>query len=142
MDEGAWETEILYGIWFWVILAAGGIGLLLTLAGIYSIMAFTVSRRTREIGLRVALGADGRRIVTAIFSRALVQVGIGVLVGGLLLVAFVVAASGGAVRPDALELLMAASYLAVMLGICLLACIVPTRRALAIEPMDALRAEG
>jgi len=142
MDEGAWETELLYGVWFWVVVAAGGIGLLLTLAGIYSIMAFTVSRRTREIGVRVALGADGRRVVSAIFSRVLLQVGLGVAVGGLLLAVVVIAVSGGSVQADPTELLMAGGYLAAMFGVCLLACVVPTRRALAIEPTEALRAEA
>ena len=50
-------------------------------AGIYTVMALTVSRRTREIGVRVALGADRRRIVAAIFRRPLTQVGLGVVAG-------------------------------------------------------------
>jgi ABC-type antimicrobial peptide transport system permease subunit len=142
LDEGAWQTELLYESWLWVILAAGGIGLLLALAGIYSIMSFTVSRRTREIGVRVALGADRRRIVGAIFSRALTQVGLGVVVGGVIFLGLVFLLSEGSVRPGGRELLITSMYLTVMLGVCLLACIVPARRALGIEPTEALRADG
>lgn len=142
MNEGAWMTVLTYESWFWVILSAGGIGLLLALAGIYSIMAFTVSRRTREIGVRVALGAGGKQVVASIFSRAFTQVGIGVVVGGLLFLALVFALSGGTIRPGAKELVMTGAYLAVMFGVCMLACTVPTHRALNIQPTEALKAEG
>ena len=142
MNEGAWETRLLYESWFWVILAAAGIGLLLTLAGIYAIMAFTVSRRTREIGVRVALGASGTRVVSTILSRALKQLAAGVLLGGTLCVGFVFLASGGSVRPGLRDFALTGAYLTVMLGVCLTACVVPVRRALAVEPTEALRDEG
>ena len=57
------------------------VALLLSLAGVYALMSFTLSRRTREIGIRAALGAAPRRIVTTIFSRAFRQVAIGIAVG-------------------------------------------------------------
>lgn len=142
MSEGAWETELLYESWLWVIIVAAGIGLLLTLAGIYSIVAFTVSRRTREIGVRVALGAGARRVIAAIFYRALMQIGGGVLLGGVLSLGFVLAASEGRFTPGVQEALIIAAYLALMLGVCLAGCAVPVRRALAIEPTEALRSDG
>ena len=88
------------------------------------------------------MGADGSRLVAGIFSRALSQMGLGVLVGGALCAGFVFLVSEGTFRPGVRELLFTAVYLIVMLGVCLLACAVPTRRALAIEPTEALRAEG
>ena len=54
---------------------------LLSTAGVYSLMSFTLSRRTREIGIRVALGAAPRRIITTLFSRAFAQIGLGILAG-------------------------------------------------------------
>jgi len=142
MDEGAWETRLLYESWFWVIVAAAGTGLLLTLAGIYAIMAFTVSRRTREIGVRVALGAPGTRVVATILSRALKQLVAGVLLGGTLCIGFVFLVSEGSFRPGPREFAFAGAYLTMMMGVCLTACVVPVRRALAVQPTEALRDEG
>jgi putative ABC transport system permease protein len=124
------------------------IALLLSLAGIYAVMSFTVSRRTREIGIRVALGANARSVVASIFRRPLTQVGIGVAAGGALAGLLILAATScqdgdcaaaGAVSASRVALLVL--YSAVILGVCLLACIVPTRRALRVEPSEALRAE-
>jgi putative ABC transport system permease protein len=56
------------------------IALLISIAGTYSVLSFTVSRQTREIGIRIALGADPRRIVAGVFSRAMVQIGVGIIV--------------------------------------------------------------
>jgi putative ABC transport system permease protein len=112
----------------------GFIVLLLSATGIHSLMSFTVARRTREIGIRVALGARPGRIVTGIFSRAFLQIGAGVLAGSGL------AALVGLGSMRQLLLLLAAD--GVMLVVGLVACAVPLRRALRIEPTEALRAEG
>lgn len=140
-SEAAWQTELAYASWFWVVLGAGGIGLLLALAGIYSIMSFTVSRRTREIGVRVALGADARRVVGEIFARAFRQIGLGILLGGILFVTFVFAVSDNP-SVSLLDLSFLAGCLAFMTGVCMLACVLPARRALRIEPTEALKADG
>lgn len=95
-------------------------------------MSFTVARRTREIGIRAALGARPGRIVTGIFSRAFLQIGAGVLLGSGL------AALLG--MGSQVMVLLAAD--AVMLLVGFVACAVPLRRALRIEPTEALRAEG
>ena len=140
LDESAWAIQLVWGSYFWVVLAGGGIGLLLSMAGIFSVMSLTVSRRTREIGVRIALGADRRRIVTAIFSRALKQVGLGVGAGGVLLLFLLLLLPLSEIeyRPEAVHAAFLAAYLAVMLCVCMLACIVPMRRALGIEPTEAL----
>ena len=57
------------------------VAMILATAGVYALMSFTVSRRTAEIGIRVALGANPRRIVTSTFARALTQVTIGLILG-------------------------------------------------------------
>jgi predicted permease len=134
-------------IWFvqlWVRVTAimTAVALVLSLSGIYAVLSFIVARRTREIGVRVALGASRVRVVSAIFRRPLIQVGLGVLAGSALL------ALAGSVKTEmpgldgelsAAQLAMLAAYGVVMLGVCLLACIVPTRRALSVEPTVALR---
>ena len=108
--------------------------LVLSASGIHALMAFTVSRRTREIGIRVALGARPRSIVTGIFGRALLQVGAGVLAGSALVALFGL----GSTR----EVLLLLAAVVVMLAAALLACALPLRRALSIQPTQALKAEA
>ncbi|MBP8274392.1 MAG: ABC transporter permease [Acidobacteria bacterium] len=109
----------------------GAIGILLSTAGIYAMMSFTVSRRTREIAIRAALGANPRRLVGAIFSRAARQIGAGALAG----IAMVIAARPSTAR----EIWLPLGLALFMLIIGLFACAAPARRALKIEPSDALK---
>jgi predicted permease len=121
--------------------ATGGLTaltLLLSLAGIYAVLSFTVARRTREIGVRIALGASQRGVVLAIFRRPLTQVAFGVVIGGMIIGGIAVGFSGALSLANAALLV---GYVALMFGVCMLACTVPTRRALKVEPTVALRAE-
>jgi putative ABC transport system permease protein len=113
--------------------------LLLSAAGIHAMMSFTVTRRRREIGIRVALGADGRRVLMGIFGRASAQIGAGVVVG--LTVAGILESTtpGGNVGGTALFLFPAVGALMFTVG--LLAAAGPARRGLTIEPTEALRTE-
>ncbi len=123
---------------------AGAVALLLALAGVFSVMSLVVTRRTREIGVRVALGAGRWRITRTIFGRAAKQVvwgvGAGTVLVGILLITLL--NSDVQVRPDAGHALGLALYLLVMPGVCLLACAVPLRRALRVQPTEALREDG
>jgi predicted permease len=130
------EALTTYRFWVRVGYMACAVVLLLAVLGIYSIMAFTVSRRTREIGIRVALGADRRRIVAAVFSRSFRQVGLGVAAGTLLLVAL-----AGGIHSLKMAGLLAAGT-ALMAAATAAACVVPTRRVLAIPPTEAMRADA
>lgn len=107
--------------------------LLLSATGIHSLMSFTVTRRTREIGIRTALGARPGRILAGIFSRAALQIGAGILAGSVLAMLW-----GLGTR----EVLLLLAADAVMLTVGLAACLVPLRRALRIDPTEALRADG
>jgi predicted permease len=126
--------------WFRLLLGVSGLALTLSLAGIYAVMAFTVARRTREIGIRVALGANPRRVVVAIFRRPLAQVALGVATGMVLVAGLVLLATDFHLSVS--QAVSVVLYAALMLGVCLLACVVPTRRALRVEPTEALKAEG
>jgi predicted permease len=108
--------------------------LLLSATGIHSLMSFTVARRTREIGIRVALGARPGRIVADIFSRAFLQISAGVIAG----IGLAALLGLGSMRQG--MLLLAAS--GIMLAVGLTACAVPLIRALRIDPTEALRAEA
>ena len=122
-----------------VLAILSAIALLLSLTAIYSVMSFTVSRRTQEIGVRVALGADRRRVIGTILRRPLAQVGLGIVVGGIL-VALMFAGLFES-TPTVVETASIAAYAILMMGVCLLACVVPVRRALRVEPASALRVE-
>ena len=113
--------------------------LLLSAAGIYAMMSFTVASRRREIGIRTALGADPRRVLGAIFARSGAQIGAGVLVG-LLLAAAIEWGTGGRILGGTSMLLLPAVAL-FMAGIGLAAALGPARRGLAIQPTEALRAD-
>jgi hypothetical protein len=113
----------------------GFIVLTLSATGIHALVSFTVARRTREIGIRVALGARTGRIVAGVFSRAFLQIGAGILAGTVL-----AAALGGTGSAREIIVLIAAD--AIMLVVGLAACAVPLKRALSIQPTEALRAEG
>jgi predicted permease len=138
------------GMWLRITLGLTAVAILLSLAGIYAVLSFTMARRTREIGVRVALGAPRARVVAAIFRRPLTQVSAGIAVGFVLVTLAAVAVSGH--RPDTPikldpavlspgQYALLAAYAALMFGVCMLACVVPTRRALHVQPSDALRVE-
>jgi putative ABC transport system permease protein len=126
-----------YAFWVRITTIVSVIVLVLSLVAIYAVMSFAVSRRTREIGVRVALGASPRRIVGAVFAQPLRQLALGLL-AGVALVAFLLGATKGG-APSLNQFLVLAGYTLATAAVCLIACVVPTRRALAVEPVEALR---
>jgi putative ABC transport system permease protein len=123
----------------WVTLATivSAMALVLSLVSIYSVMSFAVSRRTREIGVRVALGASPKHVVSAVFRQPLRQIGLGLLAGTVLVWALLGGTDNGV--PSVAELLTLGAYTTLTMVVCLIACVVPTRRALAVQPAEALR---
>jgi putative ABC transport system permease protein len=112
--------------------------LLLSAAGIYALMSFTVAQRTREIGIRAALGAAPRQLLFSIFGRATRQLALGVLLGSLVSAAVFTVADLGVGRSAALLLTVAG----VMLIVGLLSAVGPARRGLQIEASETLKAEA
>jgi putative ABC transport system permease protein len=112
--------------------------LLLSAAGIYALMSFTVAQRTREIGIRTALGAPPRRVLLNVLGRAAWQVSAGVVVGSVLSAGAFVAIGVGAVR--AMPLLLAVA--ALMALVALVATSGPARRGVRIQAIEALRANA
>ena len=133
-DEAALVFVRLYGYAVGFVMFAV---LLLSTAGTYSMMSFTVSQRTREIGIRTALGASPRRVVADVFSRALWQLGLGTTLGaGVGVLASNVFASAS-VLSQGPPLVLGIAALVLLLG--LAACGRPMRRALTIQTTEALR---
>ena len=122
-----------------VIALITGSVLLLSAAGIHALMSFTVNQRRREIGIRSALGASARGILTSILARALWQLALGVGVGLTMAIGLDVAAGG--VLMDGTGLLVVPATAAFMVIVGLLAAAGPARRGLRVQPTEALRSE-
>jgi putative ABC transport system permease protein len=143
-DEDLWMLRL----WLRVTGGLAGVAMLLSLSGIYAVLSYTVARRTREIGVRVALGASARLVITSIFRRPLTQVVLGVVAGSIL-IALAALALQRTTEFEALgrrgltvgEIATLIGYAILMIGVCTLACVVPTMRALRVQPTEALRAE-
>lgn len=117
------------------------VALVLATAGVYALMSFTVARRTSEIGIRVALGANPSRIVLGTFGRALAQVTAGVVVGSIP-AAMLVSGLGpevGAGYGKEVAVITGVGSTLLVAAITMTACVFPARRALRIQPTDALK---
>jgi putative ABC transport system permease protein len=118
------------------------IGLLLSAVGLYAVMAYAVTQRTQEIGVRVALGAQGNQVTWMVLKRGLFQLGLGLtfgLAGGFF---------AGRALPSRILVQTTATdpwtFIAITVLLSLVAitaCVVPARRAMRVDPLVALRAE-
>jgi putative ABC transport system permease protein len=128
---------------FYMLLLAIFAGVALTLAaiGIFGVLSYAVAQRTREIGIRMALGAQARTVLGLVVRQAMVLVLIGVVVGtaAALLLSRTMDGMLFAVTPS--DPLTFASVAGVLLGVALLASFVPARRATRVDPVVALRAD-
>lgn len=140
-------AQIVRGSLFWPRLAAeslsvfGALALLLASIGTYGVMSYSVSQRTQEIGIRMALGAQGRDVLRLIVSGGMRLVMAGILAGLALAAVFARAVASllyGIAGFDAGVSLVVAGILALC---ALAACWIPARRAMHSDPMIALRYE-
>jgi predicted permease len=119
----------------------GGLALLLATIGLYGVTAYTVARRTSEIGLRMALGADRAGVIAGVLRGALIQTALGLAIGiptALLCVRYIKAQLYEITSAGPAVLLLATSTLAIA---ALVAGLIPARRAASIDPAQALRTE-
>ena len=117
----------------------GAVAVALSAIGIYGVLAFGVAQRVRELGIRQALGADRRSILSLVLSQGLRTVGLGLglgLLGALLLTRFLQSLLFGVGRYD---VGVFAGVTTLLLAVALAACYIPARRAAKIDPMAALR---
>jgi putative ABC transport system permease protein len=104
-------------------------------AGLYALMSVAVARRTREIGIRIALGAGRRRVLRTVFARAARQLAGGIVAGNTLIL--LLAWRADSLTADLLLSSLVTSVIMAVVGV--LACAAPARRALRIQPTEALR---
>jgi putative ABC transport system permease protein len=115
----------------------GPLLLLLAAIGIYAVVAYTVSQRTMEIGVRMALGASARRVVAQLVGETLRIVALGLLAGW----AIALVIERDFVRGDSMDVSVLVGVPVILLLVATLSCWAPARRAAAIEPVSALRHE-
>jgi ABC-type antimicrobial peptide transport system permease subunit len=117
------------------------LALLLACVGLYGLMAYTVNRRTGEIGVRMALGAERSRIALMVLAESLLLVIFGLAIGvpAAALASHLIASQLFGVKPGDPVTLLAVCVL--LVGVTAIASYLPARRAASIEPIEALRSE-
>jgi putative ABC transport system permease protein len=119
----------------------GILAIVLAAIGLYAVMAFSVSRRVREIGIRLALGATRRDVVRMIFRGAVVTIGFGMTVGLLLGALLARGLSGVLFGISATDPVVFGIVGGVLVVVALIACLVPANRATRLDPVIALRSD-
>jgi putative ABC transport system permease protein len=125
----------------WLLSAFALSALLLAAIGVFGVMSHAVSQRTREIGVRMAIGASPSRMLGAILGEGLAQVGLGLVAGAALSIVTARLLTGLLFGVSALAVAPYLIVIALLMVVSLVACLIPARRAMRIEPASALRAE-
>jgi predicted permease len=120
---------------------AGGMALLLGIVGIYGVIAYSVSQRTREIGIRMALGAQRQTLTSMFVRQGLLLTGIGVVCGLLAAFASMRLMSSLLFKVSAVDPITYGAMTLGVVAVAYLACYLPSRRAATVDPVEALRAE-
>jgi predicted permease len=120
---------------------AGGMALLLGIVGIYGVIAYSVSQRTREIGIRMALGAQRQTLISMFVRHGLLLTGVGIACGLVASFAVMRLMSSLLFNVSPLDPITYSAVTIVVVVTAYLACYLPSRRAASIDPVDALRAE-
>ena len=142
LEQVNWDERAFLSGFSKALVAMGAMTLLLSLVGLYAMISFAVTRRTREIGLRKALGAGHRQIFVTVSASALAYLAVGATLGGAM-ASWVVRLQDAMLvtrLPSGEPWILPTVLVLVALTGCV-ACWLPARRALGIEPMEALRHE-
>jgi predicted permease len=132
---------------FWVSVILGGLALLLTVSGLFSVLSYLVEQRTREIGVRIALGASSQKVTRLMLAQTTRPVVFGLLAGAGLaasLATLVLKSEAGAMISAIVHVTDPVAYLSSLLVIvvaCLFAAWIPASRAAKVDPMQTLRQE-
>jgi ABC-type antimicrobial peptide transport system permease subunit len=151
MGRASVLSDVRQGDWYLVMGLAAGlvvlVGVLIALAtsGLYAMLSLSVSERTREIGIRAALGASRPALLMTILKRSLVQIGLGAVIGLPIAARSVFELTGTPDGGGSVAQSMAVALglsMGIVLAVGLGSCLVPTRRILAIQASEAMHADG
>jgi predicted lysophospholipase L1 biosynthesis ABC-type transport system permease subunit len=120
---------------------AAGLAMVIAAIGLYGVIAYPVSRRTREFGIKLAIGAQSRDVIRQVMSQGLAIVGVGVGLGGVAALAVGRVMKGVLVGVGSTDPAAFAGALGVLVGVVALAIYLPARRASRVDPLAALRQE-
>jgi predicted permease len=121
--------------------AFGILGLILAAVGIYGVMAYSVAQRTRELGIRVALGASTKTVLTQVMGEGMRLAMIGTVIGLVAAAGAARLVSGLLYNVSAIDPVAFVGVPAVLVGVAALAVLLPARRAASVEPMKALKTD-
>ena len=141
MEAQVAATLLPIRVGLWVVSAVGAVALLLAAVGLYGVIAYSVSRRTREIGIRMALGARPAAVLSLVMRQGLTVAAAGLVLGGLLAIAATRALSGMLYGVSLADPIAWITAVAALLGAATLANFLPARRAARVDPSVALRTE-
>jgi len=125
----------------WIAASLGLVGLLLASVGLYGVTAYVVGQQTRELGIRMAMGATSREILLGVLRRGAALGGVGIVVGNALAFVSTRAVSGFLYGASAVDPVVFASATILFLGVAAFASLAPARRASRTDPIEALRYE-
>ncbi len=142
-DVFAMTTVVEATTWFYrvfgtLFMAFGAAALFLAAVGLYGVMSFSVARRTQEMGIRMAMGAEGRGLVTLMMKKGMVQLGVGLVIG-----LGIAALAAGPIQivlfeVNARDPMVFGSVVAVLGVVGMLATFIPARRVTTVDPVTAL----
>ena len=140
------EEAISQPLWFirvfgTMFMIFGFVALFLASVGLYAVMSFSVSRRTREVGIRMALGAQARNVVGLIFGQGAVQLAVGMTLGLAMALGISRLLRVVLFQVDPRDPVVFGGVTAVLVVVGLLACFVPASRATRVDPLVALRSD-
>jgi ABC-type antimicrobial peptide transport system permease subunit len=141
VDEAIDRSSWFYKVFGSVFISFGLAALFMATAGLYGVLSFSVSRRTQEMGIRMALGAEARQVIRLILRQGFTQLGIG-LVAGLAMAAGLTSVIGFIMfRVNPRDPAVFGGVLALIVTVGLVAALVPALRATRVDPVVALRSD-
>jgi macrolide transport system ATP-binding/permease protein len=125
----------------WLLAAFGSLALLLAAVGIYGVLSFSISRRTREMGIRLALGAETRNVFLLVVRDGMLLAGTGIVIGLAGGLAAARSLAGFLYGVPTSDVATFAAMTMTLITVALAACVIPARRAMRVNPITALRYE-
>jgi len=137
IDQGLWAPEMGAAL----LTVFGGLAMVLAAVGVYGVLAYSVTQQTREIGIRMAMGAERRDVLGLVVGQGLKLTGAGLALGILVALGLTRQLSSLLFNVSAYDPLTYAGVTVILVSVALLACYIPARRATRVDPLVALRYE-